>query len=93
MHALPIEKLRSLTLEELERIHDKAAENTQLGLNFYRQEIEWRHQKMSSKTIEDLTIEMRDMTKSIKRMTLAVIGLTVISIVVAGYPLLKTWWG
>ena len=65
--------LREKTLDELEREYDQAAPMVSPGLSFYRQEIEWRYQKMGADKIEKLTEDMRSMTAHMKVITIAIL--------------------
>lgn len=89
MHASSLGKLEKLSLDELIKMYDQQAGSTVIGLNFLRQEIEWRHQREGAKNIEKMTEQMRDMTRDIKWMTVGVVVLTIINLAVAVISLVK----
>ena len=91
-----IQSLRSMTLEQLEMEYDRNAPHVQLGIDFYRREIEWRHQNKQAGRVEkltedmaSLTHEMRDMTSDIRKMTRWVIALTILTAILTTIALVK----
>jgi len=60
--SMKLKELASLSDEELEKQYDKMAENTQIGLNYYTNEIMRRSNEKSNKTMITCTIIITIMT-------------------------------
>ena len=73
-----IEKLQSLTRKELVESYNKVAQSTQVGLDFWREEI-WR------RDVEEQTQRMLVLTRQMRNMTIAITVLTVINVAVFLY--------
>ncbi|MBB2921284.1 hypothetical protein [Cellulomonas cellasea] len=52
--SLPLKDLHALSLEELERRHDEAAENTFVGISYYLDEVRRREQLAVMRSSERL---------------------------------------
>lgn len=82
MIAFKYEQLEKLTLEQLKQAYDVTANNTVVGLDFYRQEISRRETELLNSRLLVFTKQMRDMT-------LVVVALTVINIILVVISLWK----
>ena len=78
--ATSYEQLRKMTVEELVKDYDLIAQQTRLGLSFYRNEIARRDG-------EEQTRQMIDMTRQIRTLTLWIAGLTVVNLLMVAYTL------
>ncbi|KQY78657.1 hypothetical protein ASD52_02080 [Ensifer sp. Root142] len=74
------EQLRKKPKDTLVREYDGIAQSTQLGLNFYRDEIARRDAEEQSQLILSFTKQMRDMTIAITVMTGVVVVLTIVNV-------------
>ncbi len=68
------EQLRDLTREQLVKEYDKIAKNTQIGLNFLREEI-------ARRDAEEQTAQMLTMTRQMRTLTVVIAVLTVINVI------------
>ena len=81
-HATKYAELRALSTDELVRIYDGTAQNTEVGLGFLREEIARRENEKQTNAISRMTEQMRNMT-------IAITALTVINVILTGIPLFK----
>lgn len=81
--AVTLAKLRALSDDELVELHDKAAQNTTVGIQYYLDELNHRSQN-------EQTQVMLRYTKQMLWFTVFVALLTVVNVVVAVVPLLRT---
>ena len=75
-------ELRSTSTEELVRTYDEIAAHTQLGLDFYREEIARRDAAKETARIIEMTQHMRNLT-------VVVTVLTLLNAVLVGVTLLR----
>lgn len=78
-NAPSFDDLKSLSLEELKRRHDQAAEHTLTGVNYYLSEISRREQDESNRVMLELTKNMHDMTVRLERVTYLALWVAVTS--------------
>ena len=71
-------ELRGMSLEELRQKYDQRARSTQVGLNFYRDEMTRRQVEEQSEQMLTKTEEMRSMTADIRQWTRMVMWLTIV---------------
>ncbi|MBI2470241.1 MAG: hypothetical protein HYV59_03240 [Planctomycetes bacterium] len=64
-------ELHALTVEELEAEYDRLAKNTNVGLEFYREELARREAAEQNNRMVKMTQQMRNMTIAITVMTVA----------------------
>ena len=81
--------LSKMTIDELKSQYDAIAGSSQVGLQFYRDEIARREAAEQNRRMEDYTRQVRDMTKWITYMTGAVLLLTIVMTAVTLIALLK----
>ena len=75
-------ELKVLTLPQLKERYDGIARSTQVGLAFFREEI-------SRREASAINQEMRQFTKQVRDMTVAILALTAVNLLVAVVLLLK----
>lgn len=80
--ALTLRNLKALTDEELIERHDKKAENTGIGLDYYLGELRYREQSRIAQAIKDMTGHIRVLTIGILVLTFFILVLTVVNIVI-----------
>ena len=76
-----IEELRKLSDDDVIALHDRVAQNTQVGVQFYLDEINRREQNKQT----DLMVKY---TKQILQLTIMVAVLTVINVIAVAIPFL-----
>lgn len=64
------EELKRLSIDDLKQKYDKLSSSTQVGLNFYREEIARRESEKLNLDMVKMTSQMRNMTIVISIMTL-----------------------
>ena len=64
------ENLKKISAEELKQKYDELSSSTQVGLNFYREEIARRESEKMNSEMVNMTSQMRNMTIAISIMTL-----------------------
>ena len=79
--AAKLEKLRELSDEELVALHDQAAANTTVGIQYYLDELNRRSQNKHTEV-------MLHYTKQMLRLTVFVAVLTVVNVIAVLVPLL-----
>lgn len=70
MFAYKYKQLEELSLEDLKRSYDASAQNTVVGLGFFREEIARREHTEDTKVMLALTRQMRNMTVGIAVLTI-----------------------
>lgn len=80
MIAFNYEQLEKLSLEDLKRAYDVSAQNTVVGLSFFREEIARREHAADTKVMLDLTRQMRNMTIGIAILTILNVVLVAITL-------------
>jgi RNA processing factor Prp31 len=71
-----IKELKALSNEELERLHDEAAQSTMVGTKFYLEELGRRDQ-------DKLNQEMLRLTHEMHRMTITMTSATILALIIA----------
>ena len=80
MIAYKYEQLEKLSLEELKRSYDVSAQNTVVGLGFFREEIARRDHAEDTKVMLALTRQMRNMTLGIAVLTILNVVLVAVTL-------------
>lgn len=81
-HATTYSALRSLSTDDLVKLYDETAQNTEMGLNFLREEIARRDAALETRAIVEMTTSMRSLT-------IFIAGLTAINVIAAVVLLFK----
>ena len=80
MIAYKYEELENLSVKDLKRSYDVTAQNTVVGLGFFREEIARREHAEDNKLMLSLTKQMRNMTIGISILTILNVALVVITL-------------
>lgn len=81
--AAPIKELKSLSVEELERLHDEQAQRTVVGTQYYLDELGRREQDKLNQEMLQLTRDMHRMTVVMTNATRVALALAVLSLIVS----------
>ena len=74
-------ELKKLTLDELIECHDKSAQSTSVGINYYLDEIRYRYQQKQTNVMLNYTRSVRTMTIIITLCTIINLGLILYSVI------------
>lgn len=80
--AVSVKELKTLTAEDLERLHDEQAKHTVVGTQYYLDELGRREQDKLNNEMLQLTRDMHRMTVVMTRATLLALAIAVLSLVV-----------
>jgi hypothetical protein len=80
MMAFKYQQLEELTIDQLKQAYDLSANNTVVGLGFYREEIARREADALNTRLSALTHQMRNMTIVIVALTIINTALVAVSI-------------